>query len=36
VNVETKEQSAVKAADAHTFTKQAEKSLNNVVCLPES
>jgi hypothetical protein len=25
VNVETKEQSAVKAVDAHTFTKQDEK-----------
>jgi hypothetical protein len=34
-NVETKEQSAVKAVDAHTFTKQAEKIVS-IVCLPES
>jgi hypothetical protein len=28
VNVETKEQSAVKAVDAHTFSRQVEKSSN--------
>jgi hypothetical protein len=32
VNVETKQQSAVKAVGAHTITRQAEKNVNK--CLP--
>jgi hypothetical protein len=31
VNVETKEQSAVKAVDAHTFTRQAEKKFKQML-----